>query len=237
MTTHDVVPHAEWLAARKALLAREKEFTRLRDELSAARRALPWERVEKAYVFDGPGGAVTLADLFDGHSQLVIYHLMFHPDWQAACKSCSFWVDSLPAHLDHLNQRDVSVAAISRAPLAKIEAFKKRQGWTLPWVSSFANSFNFDLGVSFTKEQVAAGDVFYNYANGGYTNEELPGISVFFKNEDGAIFHTYSTYGRGLDLLNATYNYLDIAPKGRDEDGLRFSMEWVRIRDLYQARG
>jgi len=236
MTAHTVVSREEWLTVRKALLAKEKEFNRLRDQLSAERRALPWVKLDKDYVFEGATGPVTLADLFDGRSQLVIYHLMFHPDWQAACKSCSYWVDSLPAELEHLHQRDVTVAAISRAPLGKIEAYKKRQGWTLPWVSSYGNSFNHDFGVSFTKAEVEAGTVEYNYATGGYKNEELPGISVFFKDSDGAIYHTYSTYARGLDMLNATYHYLDITPKGRDEDALKFSMEWVRIRDEYPKR-
>ena len=235
MTTHSVVSREEWLAARQALLAKEKEFNKLRDALSAERRALPWVRIETPYVFDGPQGKVTLADLFGGRNQLVVYHLMFHPEGQVPCKSCSFWIDSLPAHLDHLKQRDVSVAAVSRAPVAKIEGFRQRQGWTIPWVSSNANSFNFDFGVSFTKDQVEAGDVFYNYTTGGYRNEDLPGISVFFKDEAGAVYHTYSTYARGLDMLNATYHYLDITPKGRDEESLRYPMEWVRLRDQYPA--
>jgi predicted dithiol-disulfide oxidoreductase (DUF899 family) len=236
MTTHPIASREDWLAARKALLAKEKEFNRLRDQISAERRALPWVKIDKSYVFDGPDGKVTLADLFDGRSQLVIYHLMFHPDWKSACKSCSFWVDSLPAQLEHIHQRDVSVAAISRARIATIEAYKKRQGWTIPWVSSSENDFNHDFGVSFTKAEVEAGKVEYNYTTGGYSNEELPGISVFFKDEDGTIFHTYSTYARGLDMLNATYHYLDITPKGRDEDALKFPMEWVRIRDEYPRR-
>jgi len=237
MTNHAVVSREEWLAVRKALLVKEKEFNRFRDALSAERRALPWVRLDKRYEFDAPEGKVTLADLFEERSQLIVYHFMFHPDWKAGCKSCSFWIDSLPAHLEHLNQRDVSYAAISRAPLAKLEAYKKRQGWTVNLVSSFGSDFNHDFGVSFTKEEVAAGTVVYNYASDGYKAEELPGISVFFRDADGAIYHTYSTYARGLDMLNATYHYLDIAPMGRNEDGLSYPMEWVRIRDEYPKRG
>jgi predicted dithiol-disulfide oxidoreductase (DUF899 family) len=237
MTAHSVVSKEEWLASRKALLAKEKEFNRLRDELSAERRALPWVRLEKKYEFDGPGGRIGLADLFDGRSQLVIYHLMFHPDWKAACKSCSYWIDSLPAHLEHLHQRDVTVAAVSRAKLATIEAYKEREGWTIPWVSSFGGDFNHDFGVSFTPDEIKAGQVVYNYANHDkFSGEERPGISVFYKDSDGAIYHTYSTYSRGLDMLNATYHYLDIVPKGRDEDAYKFPMEWVRIRDEYPNR-
>jgi predicted dithiol-disulfide oxidoreductase (DUF899 family) len=224
---------AEWLAARKALLKREKELTHLKDALSAERRALPWVRVEKNYVFETPGGKKSLADLFDGRSQLAVYHLMFGPDWAEACPSCSMIADGFDAATVHIAQRDVSFAAISRAPLPKIEAFKKRMGWRFPWVSSYGTDFNYDYHVSFTKDELAAGKVYYNYQETEFPSEEAPGASVFYQDKTGGIFHTYSAYARGLDILLGTYNFLDFAPKGRDEDGYKFTMAWVRHHDKY----
>jgi predicted dithiol-disulfide oxidoreductase (DUF899 family) len=230
---HAVVSPNQWLAARRDLLRKEKEFTRLRDDLSRQRRELPWEKVEKEYVFDGPGGKVTLADLFAGRSQLIIYHFMFGPGWEAGCPSCSYLADHFDGSLVHLANRDVTLAVISRAPQAEIAAFQKRMGWKFHWVSSFANDFNRDYHVSFTKEEIASGKVNYNYEQTEFSSEEAPGASVFYKNSNGEIFHTYSTYGRGLDILVGAYNFLDLAPKGRDEDGLAFSMAWVRHHDRY----
>lgn len=229
-----VVPPAEWLAARKELLAKEKEFTRLRDELSRRRRELPWEKVEKRYVFDGPKGKETLADLFDGRSQLIVYHFMFGPGWKEGCPSCSFLADNFDGARVHLAQRDATLAVISRATLPEIEPFKKRMGWQFKWVSSFGSDFNFDYHVSFPKE-TSAEKRFYNYQASGFPSEEGPGASVFYKGSDGQIFHTYSTYGRGLDILLNTYNFLDFTPKGRDEDGLPHPMAWVRHHDRYAS--
>ena len=232
-TDHQVVSREEWTAARKELLKKEKEATRLRDQLSAERRKLPWVKVEKNYVFDAPGGRKTLADLFDGRSQLVIYHFMFAPDWQEGCPSCSFVSDHIDGAVAHLAARDVTLVMVSRTPLAKIEAFKKRMGWRFKWVSSYGSDFNPDFHVSFTKEEMAQGKVNYNYAIQEFPSEEAPGLSVFYKNADGTVFHTYSTYARGLDPLVGTYVILDLVPKGRDEDRLGFSMEWVRHHDRY----
>ena len=229
---NQVVSHEEWLKARLELLAAEKEFTRQRDALTRRRMAMPWERVEKSYQFEGPNGAVSLADLFDGRSQLIVYHFMLGPDWEEGCKSCSFWADNFDGIPTHLNHRDVTFTAVSRAPLPKIEAYKKRMGWSFPWVSSYGSDFNYDFHVSFTEEQLAAGKVDYNYGLvEGY--EELPGLSVFYKNERGEVFHTYSCYARGIDMVNGAYQFLDLVPKGRDEDGFEFSMEWVRRHDQY----
>jgi predicted dithiol-disulfide oxidoreductase (DUF899 family) len=228
-----VVSQAEWLRARKELLQKEKQLTRQKDALSAERRQLPWVKVEKNYVFDGPNGKATLADLFDGKSQLIIYHFMFGPDWQEGCPSCSFSMDHTDATLPHLAQRDVSFAAISRAPYPKIDAFKKRMGWRFNWVSSNANDFNRDYHVVFTKEELATGQVDYNYGLGPFPSEEAPGTSVFYKDESGNIFHTYSAYARGGEAAINTYNYLDLVPKGRDEDSLPFTMAWVRHHDRY----
>jgi predicted dithiol-disulfide oxidoreductase (DUF899 family) len=228
-----VVSPAEWLAARKEFLAKEKEFTRLRDELSRQRRELPWEKVEKPYLFDGPNGKQTLAELFDGRSQLIVYHFMFGPGWKEGCPSCSFLADHFDGPTVHIANRDVTLAVVSRAPLAEIEAFKKRMGWRFKWVSSFRNDFNRDYHVSFTKEEMAAGKVLYNYDMTEFPSEEAPGASVFCKDATGNIFHTYSSYGRGLDILLGAYNFLDLAPKGRDEDGLAFTMSWVRHHDRY----
>lgn len=234
MTKHKVVSRDMWLDARKRLLDKEKAFMHLRDELSAERRALPWERVDKTYVFDGPDGKQTLADLFDGRSQLVIYHFMFGPNADSApCKSCSFWADSFDRTVVHLNARDVTMLAVSRAPLAELEAHKKRMGWTFQWVSSGGTDFNFDYNVSFPQEADANARATYNYAPKTFAATEMPGISVFHKDADGTVFHTYSCYSRGIDAMNATYQYLDLVPKGRDEAGLPDTMTWVRYHDAY----
>ena len=228
-----VVSRAEWLAARKELLKKEKDLTHQRDAVSAERRKLPWVKVEKEYIFDSPGGKKTLADLFEGRSQLIVYHFMFGPEWQEGCPSCSFNMDHADGALVHLAQRDVSFAAISRAPMAKIEAFKNRMGWRFQWVSSYQNEFNRDYHVSFTKDEMAQGKVYYNYDMSEFPSEEAPGTSVFYKDASGNIFHTYSTYARGGDILIGAYNYLDLVPKGRDEEGLPFTMSWVRHHDRY----
>jgi predicted dithiol-disulfide oxidoreductase (DUF899 family) len=225
--------HEEWVAARKAFLAKEKEFTRLRDELSRQRRELPWEKVEKNYTFDGLEGKQTLADLFAGRSQLIIYHFMFGPGWSEGCPSCSYLADHFDGAAIHLAHRDVTLAVISRAPIAEIEAFKKRMGWRFPWVSSFNSDFNYDYHVSFPAEARAAGKVEYNYEQSDFPSDEGPGLSAFYKDPAGEIFHTYSSYARGLDILVGTYNFLDMAPKGRDEGGLAHSMAWVRHHDKY----
>ena len=232
---HRIVSQEEWLAARKALLKKEKESVRLLDQLAAERRALPWVKVEKNYVFDAPSGKATLAELFAGRSQLVIYHFMFGPDWQEGCPSCSFVSDHFDGALAHLAARDVTMVAISRAPLAKIEAFKKRMGWRFQWVSSYGGDFNADSHVSFTEEEIAQGKVNYNYTMQEFPSAEAPGLSVFYKDADGVVFHTYSTYGRGVELLMGTYRILDLVPKGRDEDHLEHSMEWVRYHDRYET--
>jgi predicted dithiol-disulfide oxidoreductase (DUF899 family) len=228
-----VVPQSEWLAARTALLKKEKEFTRLRDELSRQRRELPWERVTKKYVFDGPNGKETLADLFAGKSQLIVYHFMFGPGWEQGCQSCSLLSDHFDGSIPHLAARDVSFVVVSRAPLDQIEAFKKRMGWNFKWVSSFGSDFNYDYHVSFTKDEIAKGEMNYNYGAQKFPSEEGPGASVFYKDAAGDVFHTYSTYARGLDMMIGAYNWLDLAPKGRDEDGLAFTMAWVRHHDRY----
>jgi len=233
LENHKVVSEAEWLKARKKLLALEKEFTQQMDALSAERRNLPWVRVDKPYVFDTPKGKETLADLFDGRSQLVIYHFMFGPDWKEGCPSCSFVSDHYDGTLAHLAARDVTMVIVSRAPLAKIEAFKKRMGWWFKWVSSYGSDFNPDFHVSFTKDEMAQGKVNYNYTMQEFPSEEGPGISVFYKDTSGNVFHTYSTYGRGVEQLMGTYMILDMVPKGRDEDDLGFAMEWVRHHDRY----
>ena len=231
---HPIVSREEWLTARTAFLAKEKEFTRLRDELSRERRALPWVRVDKAYSFDGPRGRLSLADLFAGRSQLVVYHFMFSPDWDAGCKHCSFWADNFNGIDIHLRHRDVGFVAISRAPLAKIEAFKMRMGWSFTWVSSFGSDFNYDYQASFRPEDLSRGAVFYNYRDEKLNMTEREGVSVFYKDERGTIFHTYSTYARGIDPVNGAYQFLDLAPKGRDEDGLQFTQAWVRYHDRYE---
>jgi predicted dithiol-disulfide oxidoreductase (DUF899 family) len=233
MEHNRVVSQDEWLAARMAHLAKEKEFTKARDELSRQRRELPWVKVEKPYIFDGPDGKVTLGDLFDGRSQLIVYHFMFGPGWKEGCPSCSFVVDHMDGAAVHLAHRDVTLVAVSRAPLPEIEAFKKRMGWRFNWVSSYGNDFNTDYHVSFTKDEMAKGKVYYNYAMGEFPSEEAPGASVFYKSGSGDIVHTYSCYARGLDMLVGAYHYLDLVPKGRDEGALAFTMAWVRHHDRY----
>lgn len=233
LTEHPrVVSHERWVAERVAFMAREKEFTRLRDELSQQRRDLPWEKVGKRYLFDGPRGKQTLADLFEGRSQLVVYHLMFSPSWDEACKSCSFWADNFNGIGVHLAHRDISFLAISRAPLPKLEAYKRRMGWSFTWVSSAENDFNYDYHVSFDPESAKAGTAYYNYGTGPKVQSEMPGVSVFYKDEHGDIYHTYSTFSRGIDILNGAYNYIDLTPKGRDEDGK--GMHWLRRHDQYE---
>jgi predicted dithiol-disulfide oxidoreductase (DUF899 family) len=233
MTEHPIVSAERWISQRKELLHKEKELTKLRDRVNAERRELPWVRVEKKYLFDAPEGKVSLTDLFAGRSQLVIYHFMFGPDWQEGCPSCSFVSDHINGALVHLAARDVRMVMISRAPLVKIEAFKKRMGWLFEWVSSYSNDFNADYHVSFTKEEMALGKVHYNYTMQEFPSEEAPGVSVFYKDADGSVFHTYSAYGRGVESLVGTYMVLDMVPKGRDEDQLGFTMEWVRHHDRY----
>ena len=221
----------EWLVARKKLLAREKELTRMRDVLSAERRSLPWLRVEKPYLFDTPAGQKTLADLFDGRSQLALYHFMFAPDWDEGCKSCSFWAESfdhIPVHLAH---RDVTFLAVSRAPLEKLQAYARRFGWSFPWVSSAPSDFNYDFNVSFRPEELERGTGVYNYRPIQHLRSDLPGFSVFAKDGSGAVFHTYSAYARGIDALNVAYQVLDLVPKGRDESSE--PMSWLRRRDEY----
>jgi predicted dithiol-disulfide oxidoreductase (DUF899 family) len=225
----NVVVHDEWLQARNELLAKEKEFTRVRDELTQQRRELPWEAVEKEYVFEGPERKETLLQLFGGRSQLLVYHFMFDPEWDAGCPVCSFWADNLDPIVLHLRARDVTMIAVSRAPFAKIAAYKERMGWSFKWVSSAENDFNFDYGVSFPPEE--EDEAVYNYGTLSPRGSEREGVSVFAKDEAGNVFHTYSAYARGIDLVNTAYNYLDLVPKGRDEDGR--GPFWVRRHDEY----
>ena len=236
MEPHKIVSHDEWTAARKAYLVEEKAFSRARDALARKRRELPWERVDKNYVFDTTDGKQSLADLFCGKSQLIVYHFMLGPDWEAGCPSCSLLADHFDGAIIHLAQRDVSFVVVSRAPLRQIEAFKRRMGWRFKWVSSFGSDFNYDYQVSISPQEKAGGKVMYNYELiENFPSEERPGASVFFKNAAGEVFHTYSTYGRGLDILIGAYNFLDLAPKGRDEEGLAWSMAWVRHHDRYEG--
>ncbi len=230
---NQVVSHEGWLKARLDLLAAEKEFTRQRDALTRRRREMPWERVEKDYRFEGPSGMRSLADLFEGRSQLVVYHFMFAPEWDEGCKSCSFWADTFDGIPIHLAHRDVAFTAISRAPFVKLDAYRRRMGWSFPWVSSHGNDFNYDYHVSFTPAEVAADSAYYNYEFQADTGSDQPGISVFAKDETGQMFHTYSCHGRGIDMVNGAYQFLDLVPKGRDESGLRFTMAWVRRHDQY----
>lgn len=232
MTTHPVVSQAEWLNRRKELLKEEKALTQRRDELSAKRRELPWVKVDKTYVFDGPDGPVALADLFDGRSQLLVYHFMFAPEWSQGCKSCSFLADNYDPSAIHLQHRDTTLVTVSRAPLDKLLAFRERMGWTSKFVSSFKNDFNKDFGVYFTDEERNSGLAIYNYVSGPYPISDLPGLSVFTRDSSGNVFHTYSTYARGLDIFINTYNLLDVTPKGRDEEGMT-NMDWLRHHDRY----
>ncbi len=238
MLNNRIVSQDEWIAARTELLIKEKELTRLRDQLSAARRALPWVKVEKRYVFDGPAGKETLADLFEGRSQLIVKHFMFGPEWEEGCVGCSFGADHIDDFpLVHLEHHDVTFVSVSRAPLSKIEAFKRRMGWRFKWVSSFGSDFNYDFHVSFTPEQIASGKVYYNYAIQDLQSDEMSGMSVFYKDADGDIFHTYSQYARAGDIFLNTYNYLDITPKGRNETINGNLTDWVRHHDRYGAGG
>ena len=225
----NVVGHDAWIEARKELLAKEKEFTRARDEVTKRRQALPWEAVEKEYVFDGPGGKETLAELFDGRSQLLVYHFMFDPEDDVGCPVCSFWADNFDPVVLHLEARDVTMIAISRAPFAKIAPYKERMGWSFKWVSSFENDFNYDYDVSFRPEQ--QDETVFNYETLAPRNPDREGLSVFAQADGGNVFHTYSAYARGIDLVNTAYNYLDLVPKGRDEDGR--GPFWVRRHDEY----
>jgi predicted dithiol-disulfide oxidoreductase (DUF899 family) len=236
LDNHQIVSKNEWIEARKVLLKKEKEFTKLRDQLSQQRRDLPWVAVDKEYVFDGPNGKETLSDLFDGRSQLIVYHFMYDPNWDVGCPSCSFWADNFNDIIVHLNQRDVTLIAISKAPYSKIAAYKKRMSWDFKWVSSFDIDFNFDYHVSFTQEELAKKKAFYNFISQDPGISEREGISVFYKDPSDKIFHTYSAYERGIDILNNTYNYLDLVPKGRDEDGYDFPMAWVRRNDEYNKK-
>jgi predicted dithiol-disulfide oxidoreductase (DUF899 family)/uncharacterized damage-inducible protein DinB len=233
LATSKTVPQAEWLAARKKLMTKEKEFTRLRDELSRERRELPWEKVDKPYVFNGPNGKESLADLFNGRSQLIVYHFMLGPEWKEGCPSCSFLADGFDTAALHMAQRDVTLAVVSRAILPEIDTFKKRMGWRFHWVSSFGTDFNHDYRVSFSKDEITSGKASYNFDTENSSSEEAPGLSVFYKNEKGEIFHTYSSYARGLDILLTAYNFIDMTPKGRDEDSLPWPMAWVRHHDRY----
>jgi predicted dithiol-disulfide oxidoreductase (DUF899 family) len=237
MEPRRIATRAEWLEARKALLAREKELTHLHDRVAAERRALPWVRVEKPYIFDGPEGPVTLADLFQGRSQLIVQHFMFGPGWKEGCVGCSFSADHVDAARRHFEHNDLSFAAISRAPYADIAAFRRRMGWRFTWVSSFGSDFNYDFDVSFTKGDKARGKAFYNFELRDYQNDELPGTSAFAKDAAGQVYHTYSAYGRGDEQLLGAYHYLDLAPKGRNENGPNFDLtDWVKHHDRYQPR-
>lgn len=232
MTGHTVVSQQVWLDARLALLAREKELTHLHDVLARERQQMPWVRVETDYVFDGPEGETKLGDLFGDKSQLVIYHFMLGPDWEAGCPSCSMATDTMDANYVHLTQRDVAFAMVSRAPMEKIASFKKRMGWSVPWMSSYGTGFNHDFGVSFGEEEMKGNN--YNFGTIAPYGPEVPGLSAFYKDEDGVVYHTYSTYARGLEGIVGVYALLDMAPKGRDENELPWPMAWVKHRDRYE---
>ena len=233
---HKIVSESEWIDYRKALLKDEKEFTILRDRLSQQRQDLPWVVINKEYIFEGPDGKQTLSELFDGRSQLVVYHFMFDPGWEAGCPSCSFWADNFNGIIVHLNQRDVTMIAVSRAPYSKIAAYRKLMGWDFKWMSSYNTDFNFDYDVSFTSEELAAKKAFYNFTTQDPHSPEREGVTVFYKDPAGRIFHTYSAYARGIDMLNTAYHYLDLVPKGRNEDGNDFPQFWVRRHDEYNSR-
>ena len=228
-----VVSQTEWIAARKKLLLKEKKFSKIRDQLNQQRRRLPWMKIDKEYVFDAPMGQVSLADLFRGKSQLIVYHFMFGPGWKEGCPHCSFWADHYDSVNIHLGQRDTAFAVISRAPLKRIESFKKRVGWKFNWVSSATNDFNFNFNVSFTPEQIKKRTAIYNFAPLNMDIDEREGVSAFFKDKDGAIYRTYSSYARGIDLMNTTYNFLDLTAKGRDEHPGQ-PQDWVRFHDKYK---
>lgn len=232
---HQIVSREEWLEARTALLAKEKELTRRRDDLNKQLRELPWVKVEKTYLFNGPDGTETLGDLFDGRSQLIVQHFMFGPGWKEGCVGCSFSADHMEGALPHLENHDISFVVVARAPLKEIAPFQKRMGWRLKWVSSYETDFNYDYHVSFRKEEIATGKVYYNFQRGDFQSEEMSGRSVFYKDEAGNIFHTYSSYARGGDHLLGAYNYIDLTPKGRNES--RGMAEWVRHHDKYGEEG
>jgi predicted dithiol-disulfide oxidoreductase (DUF899 family) len=232
---HKVVSRAEWLAARKAHLINEKALTRARDRLSAERRALPWVKVDKDYVFEGASGKMKLGDLFDGRSQLIVYHFMLGPDWGEGCPSCSYLADHFDGAAIHLAHRDVTLIAVSRAPFSEIEAYQQRMGWRFPWVSSYGSDFNYDFQVSFKPED-AGKQVYYNYEQCDFMSDEMPGLSVFNKDASGSVFHSYSAYARGLDMLAGVYVFLDLTPKGRDEADLPWTMAWVRRHDEYPRK-
>ena len=237
MEQHKVVSRDEWLAARKQFLEREKEVTQQIDKLSAERRNLPWVKVEKDYFFDTPDGRKSLSDLFDGRSQLIVYHFMFSPDWNEGCVGCSFFSDHVDGPNQHLQHHDVTFLAVSRAPLTKLEAYKKRMGWHFPWVSSSGSDFNYDFHVSFTKDEIARGTAFYNFEMSKISTEDLHGTSVFIKDDTGAIFHTYSAYARGDERGLGAYMFLDLTPRGRQENGPNFNLtDWVRRHDKYESR-
>ncbi|MBW8682789.1 DUF899 domain-containing protein [Chitinophaga rhizophila] len=232
---HPVVDEAEWIKARTDLLKKEKELTRLRDELSKLRRDLPWQKVDKVYIFEGADGPVSLSELFEGRSQLIVQHFMMAPGWKEGCVGCSFMADNVDSGLVHLLNHDVSYVAISRAPYKEIVPFRERMGWSFKWVSSFNTDFNFDYHVSATEEDIARNEMMYNYENVPVSEKELPGMSVFYKDEHGDIYHTYSTYGRGAETVLGTYNMLDMTPKGRNEkDGEGNLTDWVKHHDKYQ---
>ena len=233
LENHKVVSKNEWLKARKILLNKEKEFTVLRDQLSQAQRDLPWTAVHKEYVFEGPNGKETLSELFDGRSQLIVYHFMFDPTWEAGCPSCSFWTDNFNGIIVHLNQRDITMVTVSKAPYNKLAAYENRMGWNFKWVSSYDTDFNFDYNVSFRPEETAKKEGMYNFTIQDPLTTEREGVSVFYKDAAGRIFHTYSAYARGIDMLNVAYHYLDLVPKGRDEAGHEFPQFWVRRHDEY----
>jgi predicted dithiol-disulfide oxidoreductase (DUF899 family) len=233
---HKVVSRSEWLEARKMLLSKEKDFTVLRDQLSQERRNLPWTAVDKEYVFEGPNGKETLSELFDGRSQLIVYHFMFDPSWDAGCPSCSFWADNFNGIIVHLNQRDVTMVAVSKAPYNKLAAYEKRMNSNFKWVSSYDTDFNFDYNVSFRPEEVAKKEGMYNFTIQDPLTTQREGVSVFYKDPAGQIFHTYSAYARGIDMLNVAYHYLDLVPKGRDEAGNEFRQFWVRRHDEYDKQ-
>lgn len=234
LTNHPVVSHEDWLAARRTFLVKEKEFSQMREELARQRRALPWEKIEKQYTFEGPNGKETLAELFGKHSQLVVYHFMFDPEDSEGCPHCSFWADSFNGGSIHLPHRDVNFVAISRAPLSKIKPFKQRMGWNFKWLSSFQSDFNYDYKISFTPEEAHSQTAFYNYTQTDPGPLDREGISVFYKDEDGKLFHTYSCFARGIDMMNTTYQFLDLVPKGRDEAHLPEPQDWVRHHDRYK---
>ena len=233
MQNHTIVSRQKWLDARRKLLQEEKDFTRIRDQLSQRRRELPWVRVENDYIFDTADGKQSLSDLFEGRSQLIIYHFMYGPDWEEGCPSCSFWADNFNGIDIHLKHRDANLVVVSRAGLDQLQSYKNKMGWDFKWVSSFGNNFNYDYQASFSVEEMEKGEMFYNFNTGSFPADESPGISVFYQDSQGEVFHSYSCYARGLDMLNGAYHYMDLLPKGRDEDDLDFTMAWLRRHDQY----